>query len=164
MPHNAGLKLFVLRWWGYNQNVSSDIYIKFIFMLTFLSVRVLVFSHVGLIYMLNASPTAFDFDVYQPCNPRQAPITAASKIFLNSWRLSGTSVISADLAFGDIMWWMSFSATWIAGIYILGLHALNVKIVVMNICWRFLVKEDIFAHHAIRNGSWNSVNGYVQKC
>ena len=38
--------------------------------LTFLSVRVLVFYRMGLIYMLNASPTAIDFDVYQPRKPK----------------------------------------------------------------------------------------------
>ena len=31
----------------------------------------------------------------------QAPITAASKIILNNWKLSGTTVISAALTFGD---------------------------------------------------------------
>jgi hypothetical protein len=34
---------------------------------------------------------------------RQAPITAASKIILNNWKLSGTSVIRAALAFGALM-------------------------------------------------------------
>jgi hypothetical protein len=56
---------------------------------------------------------------------------------------------------------MSSGAIWIAGIYISALRALNVKIVVMNIYWRFLVKKDIFAHpwprpsHSINfNGSF----------
>ena len=34
---------------------------------------------------------------------RQAPITAASKIILNNWKLSGTNVIRAALAFGGLM-------------------------------------------------------------
>jgi len=38
--------------------------------LTFLLCRLLVFYRIGLIYMLNASPTAIDFDVYQPRNPK----------------------------------------------------------------------------------------------
>ena len=33
-------------------------------MITFLSVKVLAFYRRGLIYMLNASPTEIDFDVY----------------------------------------------------------------------------------------------------
>ena len=37
---------------------------------TFLSLRVFVFYRIGLIYMLNESPTAIDFDVYQPRNPK----------------------------------------------------------------------------------------------
>ena len=38
--------------------------------LTFLLVRILAFYRMGLIYMLNASPTAIDSDVYQPRNPK----------------------------------------------------------------------------------------------
>ena len=38
--------------------------------LTLLSFRVLVFYRMGLIDMLNACPTAFDFGVYQPRNPK----------------------------------------------------------------------------------------------
>ena len=49
---------------------------------------------------------------------RQAPITAAWKIILNSWKLSGTNVIRAASAFGGLMCWMSFIVIWIAGIYI----------------------------------------------
>ena len=37
------------------------------------------------------------------------------------------------LAFGGLMWPMSSGAIWILGIYISALHALNVKIVDMNI-------------------------------
>ncbi len=32
--------------------------------------RVLVFYRIGLTYMLNASPTEIDFDVYQPRKPK----------------------------------------------------------------------------------------------
>ncbi len=45
-------------------------YINFTLTLTFLLCRVLAFYRVGLIYMLNASPKAIDFDVYQPRNPK----------------------------------------------------------------------------------------------
>ena len=38
--------------------------------LTFLFCRVLVFYRIGLINMLNACPTAIDFDVYQPRKPK----------------------------------------------------------------------------------------------
>jgi hypothetical protein len=34
---------------------------------------------------------------------RQAPITSASKIILNSWKRTETSVISAALAFGGLL-------------------------------------------------------------
>ena len=34
---------------------------------------------------------------------RQVPITAASKIILNSWKLSGMNVIKAALSFGGLM-------------------------------------------------------------
>ena len=51
---------------------------------------------------------------------------------LNSWKLSGTSVISAALVFGGRMWPMSFIVIWIVGIYNLGLRALNVK---SDECW-----------------------------
>ena len=127
--------------------------------------------------MLNACLTTIDLMFFNRAILRQAPITAASKIILNSWKLPGfrlveptraysserMSVIRDALAFGGLMWPMSSGAIWIAGIYILALHALNVKIVVMNICWRFLVKEDIFAHLATRNGWWNSANGCAKK-
>ena len=64
--------------------------------------------------------------------PRPAAISAASKIILNSCKLSGTNVISAALAFGGLMWFMLSSAIWIAGIYISALRALNVKIEAVN--------------------------------
>ena len=44
--------------------------IIFTLTLTFLSRRVLSLNQVGLIDMLNAYPTEFDFDVYQPRNPK----------------------------------------------------------------------------------------------
>ncbi len=50
----------------------------------------------------------------------QAPITAASKIILNNWKLSGMTVISAALTFGDRMKPMSFSAI---SFYTMGLGA-----------------------------------------
>jgi len=58
---------------------------------------------------------------------------------------------------------MSSGAIWIAGIYISALHALNVKIVVMSICWHFLAKESIFVRLAIRSGWWDSANGCANK-
>jgi hypothetical protein len=57
---------------------------------------------------------------------------------------------------------MSFIAIWIVGIYILALHALNVKIVVMNFCLPIHASAGIFVPHAIRSGWWNSANGYAQ--
>jgi hypothetical protein len=65
---------------------------------------------------------------------RQAPIIAASKTILKSWKLSGTTDIGPASAFGGRMWSMSSSAIWIVGIFILDLHALNVKTVDTNIC------------------------------
>ncbi len=44
--------------------------IIFTLTLTFLSRRVLALNQVGLIDMLNEYPTEFDFDVYQPRNPK----------------------------------------------------------------------------------------------
>ena len=40
----------------------------------------------------------------------------------------------------------------------------NVKIVDMNTSCRFHASAATFAHHVIKNGWWNSVNGYAQKC
>ena len=44
--------------------------IIFTFTLTFLWCRVFAFYRIGLIDMLNASPTTIDFDVYQQRNPK----------------------------------------------------------------------------------------------
>jgi hypothetical protein len=48
--------------------------------LTFLSLRVPVFNRIELIEMLNACPTANNFNFINRATPKQAPITAASKI------------------------------------------------------------------------------------
>jgi len=74
------------------------------------------------------------------------------------------TVTRAASAFGVLMWPMSSGAIWIAGIYISALHALNVKTVDTNICWLFPANVATFVHHAIRNGWWNSANGYAQRC
>jgi hypothetical protein len=58
---------------------------------------------------------------------------------------------------------MSSGAIWTAGIYILALRALNVKIVDTNICWRFHASDAIFVRLAIRSEWWNSASGYASK-
>jgi hypothetical protein len=54
---------------------------------------------------------------------------------------------------------MSSSAIWIAGIYILALRALNVKIVVLNIFWRIHASADIFVPPWPRPGHPINFNG-----
>ena len=99
------------------------LYNKFTLLFTLLSCRVPAFNQVGLIYMLNASPTAFDNDVYQPRNPKASAyyrcvedhFEQLETVWLPARRTYSSermNVIRDTLAFGDLMWPMSSGAIW----------------------------------------------------
>jgi hypothetical protein len=128
--------------------------------------------------MLNASPTAIDFDVYQPRNPKASGYYLCVEDHfeqletvwddryqsrLGFWRPYVTDVIRRYLASGSQSL-KSLRLGEIAGIYISVLRVLNAKIVDTNICWRFHANVGICVPPAIRSGWWNSANGYAQKC
>jgi hypothetical protein len=113
--------------------------------------------------MLNACPTTFDFDVYQPRNPKASDYYRCVEDHFEQletvwderyqrrfgcWRPYVTDVIRRYLDCGDLHF---------------GFARVNVKIVVMSIYWHFLAKEGIFVRLAIRSGWWNSVNGCAKK-
>jgi hypothetical protein len=87
-----------------DEDLTLFLYNKFTLLFTLLSCRVPALNQVGMIYMLNASPTAIDFDVYQPRNPKaSAYYRCVEDHFEELEALSGTSGISDALAFGGRM-------------------------------------------------------------
>ncbi len=99
--------------------------------------------------MLNACPTAIDFDVYQPRNPKASAYYRCVEDHFEQletvwderyqrrfgfWRAYVMDVIQRYLTSGSERL-QSLRLGEIAGIYISASRALNVKTVDTNICW-----------------------------
>jgi hypothetical protein len=83
----------------------------------------------------------------------------AFKTILNNWISFGMTGMHLILDFGAPMSWMSFTAIWIAAICIVDSQELNVRNVVMSICWHFLASGGTFALPATRREWSNTASG-----
>jgi len=112
--------------------------------------------------MAQSSP--YDFDIYQPRNPKASAYYKCVDPFwrvgiLKSWSKYGMTCIKPGTAIGALMSWLWFINIWIVVIFISDLPGSNAKIAVMSIYWRFLVSAANFVHLAIRKGLLNMANG-----